>query len=213
MHFYSESDWNVWGSVNYCQPLITARLVFAPKAFPPPPIIGACMEFPSINVHQQYECLPSPEIRTPRKHSLAPPKRQHTTPKRASTPQKVPKRNMDVNLETPHRHTASRHPMPIDTQRTVAFEDDGPLMPLSDEDDELESEEDGEVGKIPKPPGEASHPQSGGYRLQEKLGWNERTYQSITVSLLNKLWSILTKLTESGVQTCKDEIKHHNMFS
>ena len=114
------------------QPLITAWLVFAPKAFPPPPIIAAHMEFPSINVHQQYEHSPSPEIRTPRKHSLAPPKRWHTTPKRASTPQQVPKRNMDVDLETPHMRAASRRPMPINTQRTVAFEDDSPLMPLSD---------------------------------------------------------------------------------
>ena len=173
------------------QLLITARLVFAPKAFPPPPIIAAHMEFPSINVRQQYERSPSPKIRTPRKHSLALPKRRHTTPKRASTPQQVPERNMDVDLETPHMHaasrSASRRPTPIDTQRTVAFEDDSPLTPLSDEDDELESEEDGEVGKILKPPGEAGRPQSGGYRLQEKLGWNERTYQSITVSLLNKL--------------------------
>ena len=120
---------------------------------------------------------------------------------------------MDVDLETPHMRAASRRPTPIDTQRTVAFEDDSPLTPLSDEDDELESEEDGEVGKILKPPGEAGRPQSGRYRLQEKLGWNERTYQSITVSVLNKLQSILRKLTESGAQTCKDEIKHHKMFS
>ena len=121
---------------------------------------------------------------------------------------------MDVDLETTHKRAASRRPTPIDTQRTVAFEDDSPLTPLSDEDDELESEEDGEVStKIPKPPGEAGRPQSGGYRLQEKLGWNEITYQSITVSLLNELQSILTKLTESGAQTCKDEIKHRKMFS
>jgi hypothetical protein len=47
-----------------------------------------------------------------------------------------------------------------------------PLTSLSDEDNELESEEDGEVNstKIPKPPGEAGRPQSGGYNLQEKLG-------------------------------------------
>ena len=69
----------------------------------------------------------------------------------------------------------------------MAFNDDmgSPLSGLSDED-ELESEEDvGTRKKIPKPPGEAGRPQSGGYSLQEKLNWNDRTYDSIVVSLLN----------------------------
>jgi hypothetical protein len=70
----------------------------------------------------------------------------------------------------------------------VAFEDDvdlgSPLSPLPNEGDELESE--GDVSKkIPKPPGEAGRPQSGGYNLQDKLGWNDRTYESIIVSLQN----------------------------
>ena len=69
----------------------------------------------------------------------------------------------------------------------MAFDDNmgSPLSGLSDED-ELESEEDvGTRKKIPKPPGEAGRPQSGGYNLQEKLNWNDRTYDSIVVSLLN----------------------------
>ena len=72
---------------------------------------------------------------------------------------------------------------------SVTVEDDGdlgsPLMSLSDEDNKLESEEDGEVNstKIPKPPGEAGCPQSGGYNLQEKLGLNNKIYESMIVSM------------------------------
>ena len=77
----------------------------------------------------------------------------------------------------------------------VAFENgdlESPLSSLSDEDNELESE-NGEVSrKIPKLPGEAGHLQSGGYNLQDELGWNDRTYESILVSLpkvLHKVYS------------------------
>jgi hypothetical protein len=71
----------------------------------------------------------------------------------------------------------------------VAFEDEmdiqSPLTPTPGESDELESEEDGEVSaKVRKPPGTVGRPQSGGYNLQDKLGWNDITYQSIVVSLL-----------------------------
>ena len=59
-----------------------------------------------------------------------------------------------------------------------------PLTPTSDENDGLDSEEDSENvnTKVPKPPGMVGRPQSGGYNLQDKLGWNDMTYQSILVS-------------------------------
>ena len=61
---------------------------------------------------------------------------------------------------------------------------DSPLTPTSDEDgDGLDSGGDGNVStKVPKPPGTVGRPQSGGYNLQDKLGWNDTTYQSILVS-------------------------------
>jgi hypothetical protein len=150
------------------QPLITARLVFEPKAFPPPPIISARMEFPSISIPQRYERSPTPEIRTRKRFST--PKRRYdttkTTPKRAATP--------------------TRHPTPIDSQKAVVFADvdsDSSLTSLATDSD---PEEDGEAStKIPKPPGMVGRPNSGGYNLQDKLGWNDATYQSIVVSLLN----------------------------
>jgi hypothetical protein len=142
------------------QPLITARLVFAPKAFPPPPIISARMEFPPISVLQQYKRSPTPEARKP------------------STSR--------------HAATQKRRPMPINTQRAVAFDDkiginsESPLTPTPEEsDDGLET--DGESTKIPKPQGTVGRPQSGGYNLQDKLDWNDTTYQSIQVSSLNVL--------------------------
>lgn len=57
-----------------------------------------------------------------------------------------------------------------------------PLMPTSDVNDGLDSEEDGVNTKVPKPPGMVGHPQSGRYNLQDMLGWNDTTYQSILVS-------------------------------
>ncbi|KAF8879672.1 hypothetical protein CPB84DRAFT_1626915, partial [Gymnopilus junonius] len=35
---------------------------------------------------------------------------------------------------------------------------------------------------IPKPKGEAGHPGSGGYSLQEVLAWSEKTYETVVVS-------------------------------
>lgn len=164
--------------INRHLPLITARLVFAPKPSHPPPIITARMEFPSISFLQRS---PTPEARTTRS--------------RASTP---------------------RHPTPINTRSTVAFEDNqdlgSPLTSVSSEN-EVESEEGENSTRIPKPPGTVGRPQSGGYSLQDKLGWNDMTYQSIIVSLLNALQNNLTKLTGFGAQTRKDEVRHHKKFS
>jgi hypothetical protein len=159
------------------QPLITARLVFAPKAFPPPPIIASRMEFPFISVPHQYERSPTPEIRTPRKNSLTS-KRQHPTSKIASG-------STSNRSSTPQRHTTPRATTPRHAASENYVDSGSPLTELSDEGNELESEDEGEVSiKIPKPPGSAGRPQSGGYNLQDKLTWNDITYDSIMVSLL-----------------------------
>jgi hypothetical protein len=101
--------------------------------------------------------LDSRERHTTLKH--APPLR-HPTPQRDATPTR---KRLEKNFVTFE-----------DNSVTVVDDEDmgSPLTSLSDEDNELESEEDGEVNstKIPKPPGEVGRPQSGGYNLQEKLG-------------------------------------------
>ena len=100
------------------------------------------------------------------------------------------KTNMNVDHASDTATTPKRCSTPRISQGiSVTLEDDGdvgsPLTSLSDEDGELESEEDGEVNstKIPKLPGEAGCPQSGGYNSQEKLGWNDKTYESVIVSM------------------------------
>jgi hypothetical protein len=47
---------------------------------------------------------------------------------------------------------------------------------------ELEDEHTPSIGKIPKPPGEAGRKNSGGFNLQEVLGWNNDKYKNFMVS-------------------------------
>lgn len=151
------------------QPLITARLVFAPKTFPPPPIIAARMEFPAFSIPQYRERSSTPD--TPGERSSTP--KRYATPKRTSMPSR-----RDAN---PVR---KRRPRGTSVTFENNMDSESSLSSLSDEDDE-DSEGDREVStsKIPKPPGEAGRPQSGGYNLQDKLDWNDRTYESVVVSL------------------------------
>lgn len=68
------------------QPLITARLIFAPKALPPPPIITARMEFPLFSIRQHgntRERSLTPARDTP---NHAPTPKRHPTPQRDATP-------------------------------------------------------------------------------------------------------------------------------
>ncbi len=65
------------------QPLITARLIFAPKTLPPPPIITARMEFPSFSIPNTRERSLTP-ARDPPNHAPTP--KRHITPQRDATP-------------------------------------------------------------------------------------------------------------------------------
>ena len=56
------------------QPLITPRIIFATKAFPPPPIVTAWMEFPPFSIPLHCE------------QSTTPPEECPPTPKRYTTP-------------------------------------------------------------------------------------------------------------------------------
>jgi hypothetical protein len=75
------------------QPLITARLIFAPKLLPPPLIITVRMEFPLFSIPQYREWSSPPK--NPRKRSLTlerhttlkhAPLLRHPTPQRDATP-------------------------------------------------------------------------------------------------------------------------------
>ena len=68
-------------------PLITQRITFAPKAFPPPPVITARMEFPAIAVSHRDFMPPltlDPDPKTGSKRGATP--RHDTTPRREKTP-------------------------------------------------------------------------------------------------------------------------------
>ena len=64
------------------------------------------------------------------------------------------------------------------------------MSTTDDEGEDFESEEDcknelnNELTKIPKPPGEAGRPGSGGYNLKDALGWSKQDYDKVQVSLL-----------------------------
>lgn len=70
------------------------------------------------------------------------------------------------------------------------------LSSLSDitSEDESASANYTMLGKVPKPPGEAGRPGSGGYNLEERLGWPKKEYDEMVVSNVHDLqW--LVKLT------------------
>jgi hypothetical protein len=55
-----------------------------------------------------------------------------------------------------------------------------PLTENSEEEDEADSNQN---GIIRKPRGGSGRPGGKGYNLQTELGWNDRTYESVVVSL------------------------------
>jgi hypothetical protein len=165
------------------QPLITPRINFATKAFPPPPIITARMEFPSFSIPQHRERSTTPA--TPEKHPSTP-KRYTTTPKRTSTSKRhaMPQHDAaSTGKQRPQGTSVAFMDVDSDTSQIENGDFGSPLSSLS----ELESEHGALNQKIPKPPGEAGRPHSGEYNLQDKLGWNDKTYESIIVSLSKAL--------------------------
>jgi hypothetical protein len=118
------------------QPLITARLIFAPKSLFPPPIITTQMEFPLFSIPQYREWSPPPK--NPREHSLTP--ERHTTLKHAP-PLRHPTPQCDA---TPTRKRLEKNFVTFEDNSVTVVDDEdmgSPLTSLSDEDNELESEE------------------------------------------------------------------------
>jgi hypothetical protein len=187
-------------------PLITSRLVFAPKIFLAPPTITNRMEFPSISIYiETRDDSPVPEQC-----------RAHTPAKRARTPreeQNCARTPPGEGASTPRASAIARPLRHINT--TVVFANDmnlGPLSPLTGLEDETEQEDEPEdepeqedepekededmldsseaensdegveETSIPKPKGEAGRPCTGGYNLMKTLGWNQRIYESVQVS-------------------------------
>lgn len=75
-----------------------------------------------------------------------------------------------------------------------------------DIEDELESEDESDDGKlIPKPPGEAGRPGRGGYLIADKVKWDQKLYNKIEVcgkGHLTELLSAHTRLPGAYQESC-----------
>jgi len=183
-------------------PLITSRLVFAPKVYQSPPTITLRMEFPSIHIDARDDS-PVPE-NGGHQHRTGTPMRASTpraTPRRASTPKATPKRASTPKAttkraSTPRASAVARRP-PQHIKTAVTFDENmdlDSLSPLTDDEDteglekigasEAEDEGDGDVneGLILKPKGEVGRPGLGGYNLIKALDWSQKMYESVYVS-------------------------------
>ena len=137
-------------------PLITQRITFAPKAFPPSSVITARMEFPAITI-KQYDFTP-PLTPDPKTTS-----QREATPRWEKTP--ITQKN-SVNFDGD-----------VDMDRL------SPLTEASEEETEDPgASSSAQNGKIKKPRGGPGHPGGKGYNLQTELGWNDQTYESVVVS-------------------------------
>ena len=102
----------------------------------------------------------------------------------------VPPRSLNKRSNTPGPLAA--HQFKIARVVTPSPEGDGKeaasinqqehaLTPMESSLSSLESEDDIQIGKIPKPNGEAGRPGRGGYNLEEKLGWGENGFKELKV--------------------------------
>ncbi len=69
-------------------------------------------------------------------------------------------------------------------------DDDNPSGSIVGDDDGVDDED---VKIIPKPPGEPGRPKSGGYNLEQALGWPDAIYQQVIVC--PSCWGFSPKLT------------------
>lgn len=150
-------------------PLITARLVFAPRALPPPPTITPRMSFGfgAINLAGREE---SP---------MTEPKRARTPLRRADTARQitVPRR---VEFRMPSEPLAQHNQAEYLSSASDEEMDNG--VGGSDDDNQLDYDNDNTLNLIPKPKGDVSRPGRGGYTLYQALDWNQKTYDSVLVS-------------------------------
>lgn len=146
-------------------PLITARLVFAHRALPPPPTITQRMSFPLIDTYaRSRETTPRPL------------EQANTTPTTPNTP--------SIRIIVPRKVNVVRS-SEAPSQQEVLFVSSGSSS--NSDNEEMNVDDDDDDGPFPrklimKPKGDATRPGRGGYSLNEALGWNQKTYDSVLVS-------------------------------
>jgi hypothetical protein len=148
-------------------PLISMRICFASQPAPPTSIIT-----PRINLNGVTNRL---------KNNVA--AVDHTDTTNVSGVTSKPKKRVVIRQPTDHSDVTGEDPSGEDLDGEVSSSE-GPPAP-SDPEGSGESEVGGsevEDGLICKPSGEPGRPRSGGYNLEDTLGWPKDAYEALVVS-------------------------------
>lgn len=92
------------------------------------------------------------------------------------------RRHMRRNPSPYDRPKARTKPPAITRSITVDFQSDSALSDISDAEEDEDSPSSSKL--IPKPGGEAGKVNSGGYNLENALGWTKKRYEEFSVSFL-----------------------------
>lgn len=106
-------------------------------------------------------------------------------------PQITNRRDFGAHIKRFGRHNSVPYRRPEPRERTPArarsvgfnVQSDSSLSDLSDTEESDEDNVPPTSGLIPKPSGEAGKAKSGGYNLQEALGWTKKRYEEFYVSV------------------------------
>ena len=197
------------------QPLISRRIKFAPKRLPAAPMVSRRMEF-GMTKFKNRSREKTPDQSTPSELFMPLPSARS----RSQTPAGLP----------PAMHAASRfspHPFPTAKYRQQTMWSNKSPEPgqngvrfgieedeEDDSQDEIDIGEDEDVeGKISKPPGEPGRPRSGGYKLEDVLGWNEATFEAVRVSISSEKTYPCLSLTGSRPCYCKEKAGYGEKLS
>jgi hypothetical protein len=182
------------------QPLISRRIKFAPKCLPAVPMVSRRMEFGMRKLKNQPREKTSDQSISSELFSPLPSARSRSQTPAATTASRFsPYPHSPANNR--QRSTQSNK-SPERRQNGVRFGIEEDEEDDSQDEIEIGEDKDGE-GKISKPPGEPGRPRSGGYKLEDILGWNEVTFEAVRVSIgLEKTYPCLSL---TGSRPCSYE--------
>ena len=155
------------------QPLITLRIPFEVQPLPPPPAIALRKNFRGVFTKSNDK---APSRRHP---ALVPiPVVSKSTPPKSSRVENDPALEVRRNAISGGNGAVAN----IDSEDSESDLSD--LDGLSDTP-ELQQAASSLLSKIPKPPGEAGRPKSGGFNLEETLSWPKEYFNDVQVGSFN----------------------------
>ena len=163
------------------QPLISRRIEFAPKCLLAAPMVSRRMDFGMRKLkNRPREKTPDQSISSELFLPLPSARSRSQTP--GLPPAPASRFSPYPHSSAGNRQQSTRsNKSPESGQNGVRFEIE---EDEEDSQDEIEiGEDDDGEGKISKPPGEPGRPRSGGYKLEDVLGWNEATFEAVRVSI------------------------------